>query len=90
MVSTFNSAITESLFREESVGSEWDETVRRLSKQAVAGDRKFQKRSEERIRELLYPGQTDEAFELAPGGRIVWRGTEIARLVRGRHFPFSQ
>lgn len=35
--------ITEGLFREESTGSDWDEYVARLSKQAVAADSKFQR-----------------------------------------------
>ena len=35
-------AVNESLFHEEKVGSDWDETIGRLSKQAVQGDSKFQ------------------------------------------------
>lgn len=35
--------LTEALFREENTESEWDEYIGRLSKQALAGDGKFQK-----------------------------------------------
>lgn len=36
-------SLKESLFREENTESEWDEYISRLSKQALAGDGKFQK-----------------------------------------------
>lgn len=37
-----NRSLKESLFREESTESEWDDYISRLSKQALAGDSKFQ------------------------------------------------
>lgn len=36
------SLVNESLFREERTGSEWDEHIGKLSKKALAGDKKFQ------------------------------------------------
>jgi len=42
MVSYISDLVVESLFREEKKGSDWDEYISKLSKQAVLGDKKFQ------------------------------------------------
>lgn len=42
LVGIIRSMVNESLFHEERSGSDWDDQISRLSKQAVSGDKKFQ------------------------------------------------